>query len=335
MSFLNNYSYTIRRSNKEIFYFYIDGGLYYKYIDNNNLIKKINILEDYINDFSLFIFSIDEDDNIYGILSFDNIKIIRCDKNSCNFYIENTLKYDFQKFGVSYPYIKKANNTVHIFCYVYDKEENNSSVLLNIYKEGNSLKENKIDFIQHTILNEYKVLWICNTPIIFYFNIINDKEEIFCSLFDSENNTWSNPIQITNTKTNKLYLDVIFKDDFFHITYCYEIDDNYSVAYIRGTLKNNIFKEEIYKNITNPSIYMYPSFVIEDGIIYLIWVHLNKLFTCFSEDNGTSWSEKFIDSNSRNYNFLRNKFLSNYKYDLSFNNCNLFIIENEISFLGF
>lgn len=335
MSFLNNYSYTIRRSNKEIFYFYIDNGLCYKYLENNKNEKKINILEDYINDFTLFNFSIDNDDNIYGIITIDNIKILKCDKNNYNFYMENILKYDFQKFGISYPYIKKINNTFHIFCYVYDKEESNSSILFYINKKDNCLKEQKIDFIQHTVLNEYKILWLDNTSIIFYFNIINNKEEIFCSVFDDSNNTWSNPIQITNTNTNKLYLDVIFKDDFFHITYCYKLDDNYCISYIRGNFNDNIFKQDISKNITDPSIYVYPSFVVEENTLYITWVHLNKLFTCFSEDNGSSWSEKFIDSNSRNYPFLRSKFLSNYKDDLNFNNCNLFILENEISFLGF
>ena len=51
MSFINDYSYTIRRSDKNIFYFYCENGLFYKYYDiDRSLIKNINILENYIKE---------------------------------------------------------------------------------------------------------------------------------------------------------------------------------------------------------------------------------------------------------------------------------------------
>lgn len=336
MSFVNNYSYTIRRSNKEIFYFYCENNLFYRHYDSNkNLICETNILEDYIKDFTLFNFSIDEDDNIYGVLCFDNLKIIKCEKNDSNFIVEDTLKFDFQKFRVCYPYLKKINNTLHIFYYAYEIQENNTTALFHIYKENNLWHEHKIDFIRHIVLNEYKVIFIENIPVIFYFNMIDDAEEIFCSIFDRGNHSWSEPIQITDTKRKKLYLDVAIKENLIHITYCYEIDDNYCLKYINGVIKNNYFKIHTSTDIEKYSAFMYPSFAIEENIIFLMWVHLNKLYTCYSVDDGFSWSKPFLDFDSVSLEFLRSRFLSNYNKDLSYNDSNLFITSEEISFLGF
>lgn len=336
MSFINDYSYTIRRSNKDIFYFYCENGLFYKYYDShNNLIKKINILEDYIKDFTMFSFSIDEDDNIYGVLCFDNLKIIKCCKDSFSFSIEDTLKFDFQKFRMCYPYFKKIDNTIHMFYYVYEIQESNTTALFHMYKENDTWYEQKIDFINHLILNEYKVVFIRDIPIIFYFNIIDNSEEIFCCIFNNLSHTWSNPIQITDTKRNKLYMDVIVKDNFIHITYCYEVNNTYCIKYIKSVVENNIFKISLSTDITKYSIFMYPSFTVDEDKLFLMWVHLDKLYTCYSTNDGFSWSEPFLDENSIYLEFLRSKFLSNYKEDLSCSDSSLFITNGEISFLGF
>ena len=80
---------------------------------------------------------------------------------------------------------------------------------------------------------------------------------------------------------------------------------------------------------------MYPSFTVDENKLFLMWIHLNKLYTCYSTDNGASWSEPTLDTNSVYLEFLRSKFLSNYEKDLSCSESNLFITNGEISFLGF
>lgn len=336
MSFINNYSYTIRRSNNDLFYFYINNGLYYRYYKNSEtLLHEINILENYITNFTYFNFCIDKNDDIYGVLSFDNLRIIKCKNNDFNFESYSVLKFDFQKFSMSYPYIKKIDNTLHIFYYVYSLEANSVSYLYHLYNEDGVWNQQKIDTINHLMLNEYKVIYLDNRLIVFYLNMINNVEELFCCSFDCINKKWDNPIQITNTSKNKLYLDVIYKDDFFHISFCHKVNNNYAVSYLKLRLENLNFTNFILVDITEPSIYMYPSFATYNDTIYLMWIYFNKLYTTYSIDNGNSWSINSLDNKSTYEDFLRTKYLTNYNDDATFYDNTLFVTDKEINFLGF
>lgn len=336
MSFINRYSYTIRRSNSDLFYIYLNNGLNYKYYENSKtLLHHINILQTYITDFTYYDFCIDIDDNIYGILSYDNLRIIKCEKNEFLFVSDNMLELDFQRFGICYPYINKIEDTIHLFYYVYLREENSISYLYHMYNQNNIWYQDKIDCIEHLVLNEYKVIFVNNSPIIFYFNMVNNIEELFCSSFDNENKKWKNPIQITNTYKNKLYLDVVYKNNAFHITFCQKTDNNYCIDYLKLNYDSINFTNSILINITTPSIYMYPSFAIDNDIIYIMWVYFNKIYSTYSIDNGISWSINSCDNSSINDNFLRTKYLSNYNDDKTFSGNNLFVTDDEIKFFGF
>lgn len=336
MSFINKCSTIIRRSNKEIFKFYADDNIKLNYYNkHNNLVSSYDFNSVKGIDFTNYSFCIDNDD-IYGIYKDNSLKMIHIPKDSCTISKKDILTYNSKKFDIVFPYINVINNSIHILYYVYNNNSTNTCALFHHYYNNKNWIENKIDFISHIVLDNFTVLWIQNTPIVFYLNLVNGCEEVFFSRFNQSTFSWSTPCQITNSNKNKLYLSVL-KDsmNFYHLTFCECIDNGYAIKYMNGYLNENSLDVSNSIYVSGPSTCIYPSIVKHNSTIYLMWVNYNKLYTSISNDLGKTWSKHEIEETSIEEDFCRSKFLSCYTDDLAYNLTSIFTINEDITILGF
>lgn len=337
MSFINKYSTIIRLSNKEILNIYNDNNLKFEYFDRNKNLLYSNTISNSSNlDFTNSYFNLSQDDNIYGIYKNNSLNLIEVKNKGSEIIKKEILTYNYKKFDVVFPYIKILNNDIHILYYVYNNNSSNTCALFHHYNKNKIWIENKIDFINHIVLDSFKVLWINNSPIVFYFKLINGYEEVFSSRFNNSTLSWSNPIQITNSGRNKLYLSVL-KDsmNFYHLTFSEKIDNGYSVKYINGYLNEYKLDINISSYISKPSTCRFPNLIKYKSNLYLVWVDHEKLYSCSSSDFGKTWSNPIIDNFSLDEDFTRANFISNYKDDLNYNVTNVFTISNKIDIIGF
>ena len=223
MSFINECYTIIIRNNKDMLYIYLgDDGLYYDYYDSdNNLIHRDKLINDTQINFTRYSFSIDTNDNVYCIYCDKSLQILECKNNAKTFVQKESITYNFKKFGLAFPHVKYINDNTHILYYVFNNSSANTCALFHHYKHNDYWIENKIDFINYLVLNDFAVLWNESVPIVFYLNLVNGCEEVFASIFNLGTFCWSDPIQITNSGKNKIYLSVI-RDimNFYHLCFC-------------------------------------------------------------------------------------------------------------------
>ncbi|MPM42605.1 hypothetical protein SDC9_89271 [bioreactor metagenome] len=338
MSFSNNSSTIIRRSNKDIFSIYCndkDQRLICNCFDKDyNFYNSITILNKFI-DFTNYSVSLGTDDTIYGVYKDNGIKYFEI-SNDNTLSFNEIFTFNDEKFDLLFPYIKKVDNNLHLFYYVFNNEAPGTCALFHHHNKNNIWTENKIDFLTHSILNNYCISWVNNSPIVFYLNIVDGYEEVFLSRFNCNSLTWSTPLQITHSKKNKVYLSVL-KDamNFYHLTFCENEDNAYSVKYINGYLMDDGLDIRNAKSISIPCACMYPNLIKHKSNIYLMWVEYNRLKTCSSSDLGSSWTNQTIDEFSIEEDFIKANFLSNYKEDLLYNSTSVFTTSNDIALLGF
>lgn len=338
MSFLNKCSTIIRRANKDMFYIHLENGIIFDYFDSdNNLISSMNLTKNKLIDFTKAYFTLDKYDNIYGVYNSNN-SLIMVDilNNSSEILEKEIISYNNKKFNISFPYIKKDHDSLHIIYYVYNNDSTNTSAIFHHYKHNGIWTENKIDFVNHIVMDNFIVIWSQQSPIIFYFNLVDGCEELFLSRFNCSTLSWSNPIQVTNSNKNKIYLSVL-KDNmnFYHVSYCENIGNGYAVKYLNGYLNESNMNVNISTYITGPSTCMYPSLIKENTRLYLMWVNYNRLVTCSSDDLGKTWSDHETDDFSIEEDFVRARFFSNYKNDMPYNVSSIFTTSNDVGILGF
>lgn len=337
MSFINECCAIIRRSKKDMFYMHPgNDGLYYNYYNSdNNIVHRNKLISDTNIDFTKYSLSLDDNDNIYCIYNDKSLQILECKNNSTIFSQKECITYNYKKFGLAFPCIKYINNNAHVFYYVFNNSSINTCALFHHYKHNDYWIENKIDFINHLVLNNFAVLWNESVPTIFYLKLVNGCEEVFASRFNLGTFCWSNPIQITNSGKNKIYLSAIRDSiNFYHLCFCEYEQNGYAVKYISGYLNNDKFDMNISSYLSQPSTCMYPSLIKKDNKIFVCWVNFNKLFTSYSENKGQTWSEPSIDEDSKSDNFIRSFFYSNYEEDLNYNISYVFSTLNEVGILG-
>lgn len=337
MSFINECYAIIRRRTKDMFYISLNNdGLYYNYYDtNNNLVHRDKLISDIDINFTKYSFSIDKDDNIYCIYCDKSLQILECKNNSKIFTQKESITYNFKKFGLAFPYVKYIHNNAHIFYYVFNNSSTNTCALFHHYKNNDYWIENKIDFINHLVLDSFTVLWNESVPTIFYLKLVNGCEEVFASRFNSGTFCWSDPIQITSSGKNKIYLDIIRDSmNFYHICFCEYIKNGYVVKHISGYLNENKFNIDTSSYLSEPSTCMYPSLVKTDNTLFVSWVNFNKLFTSSSDNLGKTWSHSTIDELSTEDDFIRSAFYSNYEKDLKYNVSHVFSTLNDVGILG-
>ena len=339
MTLINSTTNLIRRSTKDIFYIFNNHGLYYNYYNKDNKLSKRNILiSNNTLDYTQFYFSIDKFDKIYGIVSDNAIKIVECENDSDIFLLKETFSFDYEKFGVCFPYIKYMEGTTHMFYYVYSPQFTNSAIIFHQYRnEKGKWVENQIDMVNFNILDKFYIVFNNNIPTIFYLNLVGEYEEVFYSTFIYENLKWSEPKQLTNTQTNKLYFNILndIDNNLYHVVFSENTQNQYSIKYMNYNIKDDTFIENLSCFLTEPSLCSFPCIILENSTLYIMWVCFEKLYTSFSNDLGSTWSTPICDETSINEDFLRTHVHSNVNEDLIYKDIDLFTTMTNLSILGF
>jgi hypothetical protein len=336
MAFANNCEGLIRKSNKDMINFKYDKGLVADYITEDGSIANSKRLAHGDISFIDTCFDIDNNDNVYGVVNNKEGHLLYIYPNDKSFDTSTILNYDHNKFNISYPYVKNINKDRHLIYYLSNKSGNSVSALFHHYNRDGEWFENKIDFINHIVLNNFVVTWNGDTPTIFYFNSLNGAEELFACRFNNATKVWSNPIQITNSQSPKIYLSII-KDsmNFYHITYSENVNLGYAVKYVSGYLKEDSFETTRSNFVTGASTCSFPSLTQVNSDLYLSWIQYNKLCTSISNDLGNTWSDRNIDEHSIEEEFIRFSFRSNCINDKDYNTDSVFGTKEPFGILGF
>lgn len=327
MSFFNDTYIFIRKSDKTLSIFDFNKHIFYNRLDSNLNILHSDIIIKGDFSFADAWFDVDFDDNIYGIVNDKKGKLINIDITNDNIINTLILKYDYYNYFIKFPYIKNLIDSNHIIYYVISN--NKSTRLIHIYKQNNVYKKNIIDYIDHNILTNFITTWNYDIPTIFYFKVVNNSEEIFTSTFDLASLKWSNPIQITNSKKNKIYLSVIqSKEGVYHISYSEDNSGKYIYKYFSLNLSNCSFETYNHNYLSSNIMCLFPSLVEFDSVLYAYWVEYYNLYTCKSHDFGTTWDKPTLINYASSNPLLIYAFHSNLKNDKKYNLSSLFTFKD-------
>lgn len=255
---------------------------------------------------------IDNNDNIYGILNDKIGKIQNLTINDKCIDADTIIKYDYKNFFIKFIYTKKMNNKQHIVYYSINKNSPYHAYLVHFYKSPYICKKSRIDFLQYDILTNFVITYNDNIPSIFYFKLVNHKEELFSSVFDENSHSWSTPVQITSSKKSKIYLSVI-KDikNNYHITFAEKNNNKYYCKYLQGSFIDGNFIILLEKYISKSSMCVFPNLISTHSKIYIQWIEYFNLYTSESSDYGKSWSKPKLNSLASDFYFQRYEFRSN------------------------
>lgn len=311
MSFINKTNILIKKNNNDLYYFDLDKDIVFTKISNktNTLISKKLFDGDY--SFVDIWLDTNEKDNIYGVINDKKGKILNLTLEKDNVDTHTIIKYDYKNFIIKFPYTKHIENIKHtIYCSI-NKSIPLLANLIHIYEDDNIFIKNTIDFIDFNILSNFVVAYSNNKPIIFYFKLVDNFEELFVSIFDLNSYSWSNPIQITKSNKNKIYLS-IFQDENnnYHIAFSENHDNKYYCKYININLEDNVLKINQESIISKDVMCLFPSIIKKNSTLYIQWVEYFDLYICQSDDFGMNWSKPIIDKNISNKPFIRYQYIS-------------------------
>lgn len=339
MGFINLIQTIIRKSNGDILNFYVkDKVLFCREFVFNKGWKPPSELISGVEHNQLDI-KIDNDDRIYGIVHTKSGEVIYLYTKNHVLSKEKLFEYDTKEYIIKYPYIQKFGSSIHILYYLQDVNHKKFWGIINHYNDGKNWTQNNIVIIKaYPVLNPFVVSAADENIAIFYLDKTNNNEEIFSMTFDSLSKIWRKPQKITETNNKKLYLNVLSTStNFYNITWSEFIDDNLTVRYVNYPYEAEIFDTSQIKSLSPPSNCSLPTLLKTGDTLWNTWVEMDKLFSCYSLDNGKTWSNPNVDTTSTKTDFIRFKFCSNRKDDL--NNFNVNSVFGtyypKISFIGF
>ncbi len=311
MSFVDKTNILIKKSSNDLYYFNLDKDIILTKINNENstLISKKLFNGDY--SFLDIWLDINEKDNIYGIINDKKGKILNLNIEEDNIDKHTMIKYDYKNCLIKFPYKKHLSNIKPTIYYSINKRVPLLANLIHIYEDDNICVKNTIDFIDYSILSNFVVTYSNSKPIIFYFKLVDKFEELFVSNFDLNSYSWSNPIQITKSSKNKIYLSILQDEtNNYHIVFSENHNNKYYCKYINLSLENNFLKINQESIISKDVMCLFPSIIKKNSTIYIQWVEYFDLYICKSDDFGINWSRPIIDKNISNQPFIRYQYIS-------------------------
>lgn len=333
MSFIRKFESLIKKSNENIINIKLDDGVeIYNYSSDFKLISQKRLLAGNYS-FADICFDINEDDTLYGVVNENS--------NLSYLYINNKIilknrffNYNLSGFTLKFPYIKKINNSIHIMYYLINDTEAYCK-LIHYCRLNDKWIKTEIDTTKYSILSNFVVTFEDSVPVIFYYKLVNNYEELFISTFDLNTNTWSLPFQITNTRKTKVYLSIIQDSkNYYHITFSENNFHRYHCTYIKGYISENEFIILNYQTVSKTVACTFPNLIECENILYLQWIEYSNLYACISYDAGGTWMKPFIDDFAPDNPFICYNYKSNYLNDKINNSSAIFACNNSSKILG-
>ncbi len=336
MAFINTLHNVIRKSNRDLLYFYTaDNCLFLKEFNlHKSQSSSVKILDNI--DEHLINIQINEADNVYGIAAMQtgDVLYLYSDKNN-PINKKKLFSFDSEKYELLFPFIMKSNKDLHIIYYFRELQKPSLWTLLSHYYDGSKWYEHCIDaHYSYPFPSPFKVVSISNFSTIIYLK----DDKIYSSSFVKSEKKWAHPISIINTHGKKIHFSVLNdKENLLHLSWSEFTDGNLVIKYTNCILNNNSFAASNINNLSHPSNCSFPSISKIDNVLWTMWVQLDQLHSSYSTDNGFKWSPPSIDSKAQGQDYIRYNFSSNYAQDLThFNVSTIFgTFKPRISFIGF
>ena len=325
MVFYNNRVSIADINGKEIYLIRnMKNELILNYYSINGDIEESIVADNVLDEFDILIY----DDSIYLVYQDTeynlNLSIIKGkDKTTHKLTTE-----EFPKI-LELNIIKHKDNISMVFLYPIHKTKDILQIEHNMLKDEN-WHNYLVDQVRVSqVLNPIKLINKEGTILIAYYY----ENQICLKSFDENEEEWKESIVLTDN-WEKLYLDLIYDNDYLHLVYSEAMDGNYVIKY--KMFKYDISFIEIYEaDISRKSNASNPTIIKNDHLLWIVWNESSRIYSRYSDDNGWTWSEiKSWDESFKN-NIVRYKYTSNTKLNSRIIDYTFGTIYPDIKFIGF
>lgn len=303
-----------------------DNDLILNHYSYNGDIEELILANDFLDEFDLLI---KEDDSIYLIYQDKkynlNLMIIKDD---------NKTKYKLT--GENFPKIHELNIIIHndnismIFLYPVNNTRNIFQIEHNLLKDD-KWHSHLVDQVRVSqVLNPIKLINKDDESIFLAYYYEN---QICLKSFNENQGQWKESMVLTDNK-EKLYLDMIYDNEYFHMVYCESVDGNYIIKYKIFKYDDSLSEghEADISRKSNPSN---PTIIKYDDLLWIVWNESSRIYSRYSSDDGKTWSEIQSWDESTKYNIVRYKYTSNLKLKSRILDNSFGSIYPDIKFIGF
>lgn len=298
MCFSRDFITIVKNRNQDLYKIDSQNGLNIsKYNSEGTLIYSKKICQ-YNYTFIDYWFDIDSNDNIYGVINNKQGSLMYILIKNKIIIRKQLLHYDNSKMFIKFIYFNKRDNSKNLLYYYADNYAPLKCNLIHYYYNGQEWHKNVIDSVNNTTLTNYVVIYDNNSTMnVLYHKLCNNFEQLFLSYFDKQSLSWSEPIQITNSQSNKIYLSAIIdKNNKFHILFSEKNLYKYECSYISGFIAKNQFNLLHYNTLGSCTACSFPSIIEKDSKISAQWSEYNNLYVCSTNNSGDSWGPVIINS---------------------------------------
>ena len=225
---------------------------------------------------------------------------------------------------------------VHILYFVPDMERGIAYKLYHHHLAEQDWTTNIVDEINvRELLNPLSLHKAEDKIIVAYLDYDLEEEHIYIKAFNTRERAWGEKIKLTDNKNNKLYLDLIYRANKIHLTYCQYEEGNLVVKYERFNYENGKVSKEIEETMSNLGSQQEPTLIYFADKLWLSWIEHDKVLSRYSYDEGSTWSPIYLWRESARSSIVRYKYSSWKKDEEVIFNYSFGKIKDDISFIGF
>lgn len=308
MSFANQKSVLLHDGQGNIYNFYWnEDKIIFNYFDkskgkylNETLVEEANMEFDCL---------IDTDDKIYLILQKKNGQLLLMTKDDQWETSELSRENQPEVYNLNIF----INKTLQIIYCVSSYESNNNYRIYHHSLEDKQWKTQQLEDISTTnLLNPFQIIQIKDRISFAYYDLFEGEEQIFIKAYDTEARSWNKPIRLTSSHGEKLYLDLfVSRPNMLHLTYSEFMGGNLVIKYEKYKMSRGNATKVLEHVISNPTNCSHPTFIWAKDILWVCWTEHDQVASCYSEDEGLTWSNPYLWKESKNINFFRHKFQTN------------------------
>ncbi|HHY90403.1 MAG TPA: hypothetical protein GX503_01935 [Clostridiales bacterium] len=310
MPFYNQRNVLLYDRSENVYHFrWNEGKIQYTYFDQQlGRYNTSTLVEDCALEFDAVI---DERDHIYFIYqrTDGNLLLMVYSGDEWN----TSLLGEFQKGNIANLNILEHQGKIHILYCVSDDEENRLYHVYHHFYEEGSWKSNSLGEIRTKgILNPFQFIKHKEYLIFGFYNLVNQEEQIFIKWFNTIEAQWESTMRLTNNFNGKLYLDIlVLKDGVLHLAYSEYVEGNLVIKYEKYKIEESKASKISEHVLSNPANASYPSFVAQADKLWVVWTEYDQVMSCFTVDQGLTWSQPYLWKETKEYKFFRYKFYTN------------------------
>lgn len=231
---------------------------------------------------------------------------------------------------VFYLNILIENDIINII-YVIGKKDNIYEIYHHYYKDSKWITFMVEEINVNKILNPIKVISYKGKITLTYI----DYKEIMLKEFDLNKLKWELSHKLIGTTRDKIFLDMIRKDDIYHIIYCEFRNDNLVVKYKSYTIENKGFILNIEEDLSGEGSPSYPSLIFYKDKIWAQWLELNKINSRSANKIGENWGPLDLWEHTIKKDIVRYKYIEREKEEGIILHYCFGKVYPEVQFVGF